>query len=308
MPPVVINRRTVQQRRLARRGLRLLDIAISTKTRKRYWSALQKIAYLLDAASSSTHLDVLLASYIEDQWELGAGLSLVGDTLSAVHHYVPQTRHHLPQSWRLFRIWRKVEIPSRAPPLPALVALAIAGKALEDGNLAFAIIMTLGFHCFLRTHEALNIKKHDLILGDSQGVVQLPLSKSGQRFGALESVIIYDPNVLLLLKTWLGFEHVPAALWPRSSAVFRKLFKHYVSHFHLEQYQFRPYSLRRGGATAYFHHEGLMEKALIHGRWQSSAVACQYIMEGLALLPSLRMPAQTILMLQRSAAVFSASS
>ena len=174
MPPVVINRRTVQQRRLARRGLRLLDIAISTKTRKRYWSAMQKIAYLLDAASSSTHLDVLLASYIEDQWELGAGLSLVGDTLSAVHHYVLQTRHHLPQSWRLFRIWRKVEIPSRAPPLPALVVLAIAGKALEDGNLAFAIIMTLGFHCFLRTHEALNIKKHDLILGDSQGVLQLP--------------------------------------------------------------------------------------------------------------------------------------
>ena len=50
----------------------------------------------------------------------------------------------------------------------------------------------------------------------------------------------------------------------------------------LQEIGFRMYSLRRGGATAFFRKTRSMEAALDRGRWGSSRVARVYLNDGLA--------------------------
>ena len=57
--------------------------------------------------------------------------------------------------------------------------------------------------------------------------------------------------------------------------------------FDLLSHNFRPYSLRRGGATWVFQTTGSMEMALLKGRWGSSRVARLYIADGISFLPGM---------------------
>ena len=50
----------------------------------------------------------------------------------------------------------------------------------------------------------------------------------------------------------------------------------------VEEFGFQPYSLRRGGATAYFRATRNMEATLDRGRWASARVARIYVNDGLA--------------------------
>ena len=162
----------------------------------------------------------------------------------------------------------------------------------------------VGFHCFLHAHEMHDIRAHNFLLGQEKGLLQVPVSKSGRRLNILESVVIYDPQVLALARTLLAVQ--PAGLlWTRSSAAFRQQFHSLTTHSHLH---FRPFSIHRGGATAFFSHEWLMEKTLIRGRWPSTTVVRQYITEGLAQLPSLRWSSTVAHQFRQSATVFAGSS
>lgn len=49
--------------------------------------------------------------------------------------------------------------------------------------------------------------------------------------------------------------------WTPSAQSFRNKFRYYMQRFNLEQHAFRPYSLRRGGATALFQETESMEIA-----------------------------------------------
>ena len=54
---------------------------------------------------------------------------------------------------------------------------------------------------------------------------------------------------------------------------------------------FKPYSIRRGGATAYFRATRNMEATLDRGRWSSARVARIYLNDGLAREVELRFSA-----------------
>ena len=55
-------------------------------------------------------------------------------------------------------------------------------------------------------------------------------------------------------------------------------------------HQFRPYSLRRGGATFWFGRHQSLDRLLIQGRWASQKTARIYLNEGLAMLASMHLP------------------
>ena len=44
---------------------------------------------------------------------------------------------------------------------------------------------------------------------------------------------------------------------------------------------YKPYSLRRGGATEDFRQHGRLDRALLRGRWKGHTAARQYILEGM---------------------------
>ena len=293
----LLGRRSRAERIRARRGILLQDVAITKRTQLLYFSSVSRILKLIEHATSETHLDDMLSQWIQLRWETGTPLYKISATLCGLHFYLPWTKKRLPQCWKLHSVWRRIEIPARAPPLPEKFLFSIANFAVHRDDYVFAALLVLGFEALLRTGELLQVKPTDLLLSDTQGLVRLPKTKTSQRKNAVEVVTFSNPWVLCLLQSvvdWKEGQGLRAApLWDASPQAFRERFRAYMKYFKLSHCSFRPYSLRRGGATALFLRSGSYDLALEKGRWQSTKVAKVYIQEGLSHLPHLALPQAT---------------
>ena len=279
------------ERQKARKGIILRDVGISVRTQERYYEAVSKILPRLETCDNVATMDEVISDWIEESFQKGMSLNTIGNALSGLHYFIPATKKKLPACWKLFGTWRRFEIPSRAPPITADLVWAMVSKALQDGDFSLAALLGLGFHCFLRTGELLAVRPCDLLIKDQAGIVTLPTSKGQTRHHMRESVTLEDPHLLLLLEELVhlkrsqGLMKVP--IWSLSGTQFRTAFLNLCRFFQVEHLQFRCYSLRRGGATAYFKACGLMEKTLLRGRWASIAVARLYLCDALSQLPHL---------------------
>ena len=161
------------------------------------------------------------------------------------------------------KAWTTQEIPNRAPPLPEQAVLAMAGWS-----------------------------------GTSPAVISLGLTKGGKRTGAAESVTLTAAVALKWLWLWKSQNGPRASLCP-SASVWRKMFKACLSDLSLSLFEFRPYSLRRGGSTFWFSRHGGLDRLLIAGRWQAARTARIYINEGLSVLAELHLPHKSLLPFSR---------
>jgi len=288
------------------------DAALTYKTQVRYYGALKKMVRFVELAKSEDHLDVLLCQWIRKMWRSGEPLLTIGDGLSALHFFQPWTRRKIPHSWKLFAVWRKIEVPARAPPLTWSLVGSMASYEWEQENYEMAVLLLVSFHCLLRTGELLSLTVADIALGADAAVISLKGTKTGIRHNADEAISVTDPIVLeflrfmVLLRQDLGTTALP--IWSQTAAKFRCRFKTLCDLMGLQQFNFRPYSLRRGGATALFQESKSMEMALIRGRWESSRVARLYISDGLSFIPSIKLSEHTKLFLRTfNLATFTAS-
>lgn len=293
LPRVVLAARTQRERKRRRAGIRLRDFAISAKTKARYELAVGRILPVLEALPDLSDLDQVLSEFVEAQWARGESLYVIADGLSGLHFFWPELRGTLRNSWRLFKCWRRVEAPARAPPITGPIVRAFIARAVELNELSFACLLALGFHALLRTGELLNVAAKDLDISEACGVLRLPHSKSGARTGSNEAIAIRDKLTLQLLDTWLAVvKPAPGQLlWPYSAQRFRRRFLEFNRFFRICDLQFKPYSLRRGGATFLLQWGQPMEAILLRGRWRSLAVARLYLQDGLSLIPTLKIPA-----------------
>lgn len=235
-------------------------------------------------------LDHVVCDWIEVQWARGESVGWIADALSGLHFFWPEIKGCLRESWRMFRSWRRVEAPQRAPPMTTCIAKAIIGRAVDLKNLPFACLIGLGFHCMLRTGELLAIQFKDLEISRSCGIISLYSSKSGLRTGTQEAVSIRDSLVLNLLATLVAVQKpCPGEkLWPYSAQFFRETLKRYMGFFRIADLNLKPYSLRRGGATYLLQCGVPLDVILLRGRWRSLSVARLYLQDGLAQIPHLR--------------------
>ena len=289
---VLLAGRTARERRERRAGYRLRDFCITPKTRARYEQAVGRLLPFLERQSNLSHLDDIICEWIEMQWARGMSVNSIADTLSGLHWFWPEIRGALREAWRLFKQWRRVEAPSRAPPLTVLLVKAIISRAVQKGDLSFAVLVALAYHALLRTGEALALRFCDLEFGSRCGVVSLQQSKSGLRTGSKEAVALRDRSTLQLLDTlWSCHRHFPGQrLWPHSARAFRTKLQSYFRFFRVAHFGYKGYSLRRGGATFLLQHGVPLEAILLRGRWKSISVGRLYLQDGMAQLPSLRIP------------------
>eukprot|EP00438_Fugacium_kawagutii_P000055 Skav215901 [mRNA] locus=scaffold1542:116365:121392:- [translate_table: standard] len=265
---------TRADRRRARRNIVLSDVGITKNTLQRYYMAVRRMAHLFTHVFTEAGLDETISNWIQREFEKGCPLHLVGDALSGIHHFEPWSRRRLPKSWRLYSIWRRYEVPFRAPPITQDLVLGMSGWCLQQGEFTMAALLLLAFHALLRTGELLQVRAVDFLLGSRAGLVSLPSSKSGVRNNSRESVSLHDPIVLAIvaemvqMKYDLHQEHLPC--WTKSGSAFRALFQRALKALEADHLGMRPYSLRRGGATYEMQSHGLMEKTLIRGRWKNS--------------------------------------
>lgn len=87
----------------------------------------------------------------------------------------------------------------------------------------------------------------------------------------------------------------PQALFVPSVSAWRKLFAECLDALELRLFQFRPYSLRRGGATFWFAKHGSFDKLLVAGRWQAAKTARIHLNEGMAVLADMKLPSKNLM-------------
>lgn len=286
-PRILLAGRTQAERRRLRAGIRLRDYSITAKTRARYTAAVSKLLPFLETQPDLSDLDRVISEWVEREWVLGQPLCHIADALSGLHHFWPEIKGHIREAWRLFKSWRRIETPARAPPLTRDIVRAFVGKAVLSDELAFATLVALGFHGLLRTGELLALEYRDIEINSTCGIASLRQTKSGQRTSSLR-----DSLTIQLLLTMLAAHPTSRyqKLWPHSGQHFREVFRKYCSFFRVAHLLFKPYSLRRGGATWLLQAGVAMEAIMIRGRWKSLQVGRLYLTDALALLPSLRIP------------------
>ena len=235
----------------------------------------------------------MLADYIGYLWSVGEGRALASDTVAAFQDTEPRLKGKLQVTWRLLKTWHVNEIPS---PLPEECLFAMLGWCLFHGEYAFGLSLLLGYYGLLRAGEILGLCNHHILMTspDKPAVISLGLTKSGKRAGAAESVTISVTCALQWLWAWKHTSPAHSPLTPKPHQ-WRKTFSVCIKALNLEEFEFRPYSLQRGGATCWFGRHGSLDRIIVLGRWAAVRTARLYINEGLALLASLKLPKKSIL-------------
>ena len=270
-----------------RRRTKLRDLRVSRLSLYRYRDAvalftvycLQVFGFL---ARSLDELDAMGVEFIESCWEEMEPKSLVSTTLAGIQHFL-QRKRCLPRSWWTLSTWNLHDLPARAPPIPALLAYASAGKALADQLPGVAAAVALGFAGFLRTGEILGCQFGHVALFEEAAIVSLPFTKMGRRRGAEEMVAVECPIAiaLFILASAGRYPHEYLAVTPQ---FFREWWRASMQTFDLDADVWRPYGLRRGGATHHFRLFGQLETTIFKGRWGSSITARTYIVEAMSVL------------------------
>ena len=134
----------------------------------------------LPYADSYHELDSQLASFIEYLHRSGKHRGLAGDVLSGSQWLLSAKRVFI-EGWAMHKAWGERELPRRAPPLPTMVLLAMIGTSFYFKDLSCAVLLSIGFHGYLRTGELLSVTvsacsfdwKNTIL------VIALPITKSG---------------------------------------------------------------------------------------------------------------------------------
>ena len=272
------------------------SLTIQPRTRARYDKAKDKFYSFLDQndleiPKQKHALDGVLCEYLEHLWSTGEGRGLASDTLASLQDTMPSLRGSIPGSWRLLKTWHVHEIPNRAPPFPEKVLQSLAGYFIFHKDPGMALSLLLGFYGMRRTDEVLGLRCKDVTV-DSKlhtAVVALGFTKGGKRIGAAESITIQVTEVVRRLHQWKS-NNKPGTLLTPPAHTWRKQFSSALESLGLLEWEFRPYSLRRGGATFWFARHGSLDKILIQGRWMAARTARTYLNEGLAVLTEIGIP------------------
>ena len=284
------DKRARKERRAALGTLRSLLIKPSTEDR--YRKAFEAFLRFLTCqktslATSRASLDRQVEDYIEHLWHEGEGISLAGDTISSLQHFQPSCKRHLPGAWRLLKAWQLRELPSRAPPFTLTTLYILLGHIPTHPQIALGLYVA--FRCLLRTGELLALQARDVVLApkSSTAVLYLGLTKTGQRNHHAGTVSLQDPTLVKILSRWKASVPPDSKLITISATQFRALFKSSLTAVSLDRFQFKPYSLRRGGATDLWLTTRNYSLVSHTGRWSAERTLKVYIQDSIALLTDL---------------------
>ena len=232
-------------------------------------------------------------------------MSHAGNFLSAIQLYLPVLRRKLSYSWHIFKNWKRFEHSWQATPMTPEVLQACLGCCLARSELRMMLLLRLGFNALLRTGELLGLRRSDLTCDGRSLLIHLAASKGGSRLHRTEHVVIRDRSSLLVFQAFSKvYTSLDERVWEGSPQSFRQAFTNLMAHLGIAKLGFRPYSLRRGGATSLYRAGVPTEAILIRGRWSSNGSARGYINDGLSMVASLSFSSTTQSLLQHYCCLF----
>ena len=283
----------------ARRQGRLADCTVLAPTRRRYDHALRLFfryldCYMMPLPADKVGLDGVAAAFLQYLYNEGYGKQIARDFGAGLQDALPHVRRKLPTLWRWMGAWDRLEPPKRAPAVPAHVAVALAACLLLAGRPDAATLILVAFHCLLRTNEAVSLTRKQVCFGTDRtaATIALESTKTSRRKHAVEAVSCTDPLTVAALRQ-ACFALAPGDRLLRTHpSSFRTLFAEAVAALGVKRFAFRPYSLRRGGATHEMRQRGSMEHVLERGRWSSTASARIYIQDAVATAVAIELTAK----------------
>ena len=254
---------------------------MSARTRARYIACLARFlqfaATFRLACSDSVTLDSIMAEYIEELWKDLEPLYWASYAVAGLAWLLPNERTSLGQSWRLIRIWEKNSPPVRASPFVPLIVLGLAGLAADVDAYDLVALFLVGFDGFLRTGELFSLTVDDVRFVKDSAILRIKDSKTGQRLGQYESLVVRPGVAVRWLKRACQGRQGDERLLRRTPQQARQLLVEFLRFFGLHDDGFGFYSLRRGGATSFFMLTQSMEATLVRGRWAATRTARLYI-------------------------------
>ena len=136
------------------------------------------------------------------------------------------------------------------------------------------LCVLLGFHGIFRTGEIFAMRWGHFTFHQGQRAfsVTLLLSKSGQRKGVIENVVVEDP-LLCELFPRIATDKLPGiSVLDMPPARFRHMFALEAADLSFDT-NTKPYSMRRGGACYHFSLHGSLDKTMETDRWNSQRAA-----------------------------------
>ena len=277
----------------SRPKLTLKEQQVTVAMSRRYSTAvLAFLNFLYDSSiviSRFSQFDDAACAWLEFLYADGQRKGLASDGLAGIQHFLPRCIGRLRQSWKLLKVWQKVEPPMRVLPLSPLVLLGMAGLAARLRLQDVAAGLLICFDGMLRSGELYNLTVGDITFYRRHAVLRLGLTKSGKRTGREEMVVINSVIAVAWLKVACRGRSLQEPLLRRGADHFRKCFKLFLQAFSLDNLLLNVYSLRRGGATWDFLSHQSMERTLLRGRWASTSSARVYLQDATALVAHLRL-------------------
>ena len=285
----------------------LRNLMMTDNMRRRYETALKRYFAFDNSISSLTTMDYAdvdasVAEFIEQLWQEGDPRYWAEDTLSGFAKLIPDMRGHLRLSWALVTAWQRNEPPQRCAPLSLDVLLAMVGRAALLGWNRMALLLLIGFHCMLRAAEMYKLRVGDFEIDRrlTHGVITLQESKSGTRFNMVESVTIDDAALIRLFKAITLHLNPGDLIFPEGANRFRQQFDTLVADLSLPStLLYKPYSIRRGAATADFLGHGKLSRTCVRGRWANEKTCRIYINEATTSLTAIRFSSSTAVKVRR---------
>jgi hypothetical protein len=294
----VLGRRGRVERKKDRQALgSLQNLVVAKTTQSRYLEAVSRFLAFLKGQgysypTSFPLLDSKVCEFIESLWQGGDPKAFASDCLSGLGHFVPQCKKFLIGAWRLHGSWSRAELPARALPFLPVMVYALAQSAFEKGWEDMTILLLLGFDRYARSGELFMAKRGDFTWNSAKtrAVWSLPLTKSGQRVGAQESLVIDDPWLVVALANYLHSLAPGDFLRTVSPGLMRARLKTLLAALQLaDGYQW--YSLRRGGATFAYRSTNDLSRVCFVGRWNHVRTARIYLTDALAQLTEIHLDA-----------------
>ena len=250
----------------------------------------------------STSVDYAASAYLQFLYDEECPMCWAADTLSALQDMMPSLKRQLPESWRCFGAWQRLEPPERARPLHISILQFMVATLLrmivEDNCfviLTVVLHMCLVFHLF-RPAEIRGLEWSDFrfsqVFRENKWFTVLTIavdhSKTSVRKRIVEYVLIEDSFTIFIAQILFN-HHLSSEVWPFSSSYFHSIFLALQKELKIVGYV--PYSLKRGGATAHFLRYQSFDLLVHAGRWRNAASARVYIEDALAAQSRLRTPA-----------------
>ena len=253
------------------------------------------VALAKEVPKEAEELDEELIEYIDVLWEEGDPKGKAADTLSGLGHLVPSLRGKLRGAWSVYGAWTRHELPNQSPPLLGEPLDAVLGFLATEGFYDVCMVSWVMFRTIMRTDEAMNLAWEYVTLGSKTATFTLVDTKTSDKKGGFERTMADDEMLIRHLRWYRAKRGGAGPLLMRSPRQFRAVFAYALTALGLKTMEYKPYSLKRGGATQLFLETGSMDIVQERGRWNNSKTCRVYVNTALAAKTLLQLPRQVSL-------------